>query len=186
MTDKREQILAAALKLFIEKGFHNTSTANISKEAGVGTGTLFLYFAGKDVLINELYKHCKGQMGEALQGNFSDVGDMESKLRHLWFSAAEWAYQNLDTFRFIHMFKSSPLISNLTREEMSSSADFAIKFFQDGVKKGEIAKIDIELLLTIIDGLLAATVNYIAANPTKNRKQIIERSFIAFWQGMKA
>jgi AcrR family transcriptional regulator len=185
MTDKREKILNAALKLFIEKGFQNTSTANISKEAGVATGTLFIYFPGKDALINELYKYCKGQMGDALQSSFQVEGTTEEMLRFLWHGAINWALNNLDAFRFIHMFKSSPLISNLTREEVSSSADFAMKFFQDAVKKGEIAKIDIELLLAIIDSLMSATVSYIATNMGKNKKQIIERGFTAFWNGMQ-
>jgi len=45
--DKRTAIIEAALKLFTERGFHGTSTAQISKEAGVATGTLFNYFPTK-------------------------------------------------------------------------------------------------------------------------------------------
>ena len=42
--DKKKKILESALKLFIEKGIDNTSTALISKEAGVATGThLFIF-----------------------------------------------------------------------------------------------------------------------------------------------
>jgi AcrR family transcriptional regulator len=40
LEDKKERILEAALKLFIEKGIDNTSIALISKEAGVATGTI--------------------------------------------------------------------------------------------------------------------------------------------------
>ncbi|MFZ2497575.1 MAG: TetR/AcrR family transcriptional regulator [Methanosarcina sp.] len=41
LKDKRKAIIEAALKLFMERGFHGASTAHISKEAGVATGTLF-------------------------------------------------------------------------------------------------------------------------------------------------
>lgn len=39
--DKRTAITEATLKLFTERGFQGTSTAQISKDAGVATGTLF-------------------------------------------------------------------------------------------------------------------------------------------------
>ena len=58
--DKRTAIIEAALKLFTERGFHGTSTAEISKEAGVATGTLFNYFPTKEDLINSLYFEVKG------------------------------------------------------------------------------------------------------------------------------
>ncbi|MDD3246000.1 MAG: TetR/AcrR family transcriptional regulator [Methanosarcina sp.] len=50
--DKRTAIIETALKLFTERGFHGTSTAQISKEAGVATGTLFNYFPTKEDLVN--------------------------------------------------------------------------------------------------------------------------------------
>ena len=53
--DKKTAIMNTALKLFTERGFHGTSTAQISKELGVGTGTLFNYFPTKEELINSLY-----------------------------------------------------------------------------------------------------------------------------------
>ncbi|MDD3248116.1 MAG: helix-turn-helix domain containing protein [Methanosarcina sp.] len=40
--DKRAVIMGAALKLFTERGFHGRSTAQISKDADVATGTLFI------------------------------------------------------------------------------------------------------------------------------------------------
>lgn len=49
--DKRKAIMEAALKLFTERGFHGTTTTQISKEAGVATGTLFNYFPTKEDLI---------------------------------------------------------------------------------------------------------------------------------------
>ena len=52
--DKKKKILESALKLFVEKGIDNTSTSLISKEAGVATGTLYLYFKTKVALISEL------------------------------------------------------------------------------------------------------------------------------------
>ncbi|MFO1187803.1 MAG: helix-turn-helix domain-containing protein [Alphaproteobacteria bacterium] len=46
--DKRDLILGfAALSLFVEKGFDGTAVPEIAARAGVGTGTLYRYFAGR-------------------------------------------------------------------------------------------------------------------------------------------
>ncbi|MHB8780653.1 MAG: TetR/AcrR family transcriptional regulator [Candidatus Geothermincolia bacterium] len=44
---RREEILATALKLFGEKGYHNTSIADIAAELGLGHGTFYRYFKNK-------------------------------------------------------------------------------------------------------------------------------------------
>ncbi|OOM77049.1 TetR/AcrR family transcriptional regulator [Clostridium sp. BL-8] len=45
--EKYERILDAAYKLFNEKGYYNTTTADISKEADVATGSVYAYFEDK-------------------------------------------------------------------------------------------------------------------------------------------
>ena len=57
--DKRELLLEAATKLFVERGLHATPTSAITKEAGVSAGILFHYFKTKDDLIDELYVSLK-------------------------------------------------------------------------------------------------------------------------------
>jgi AcrR family transcriptional regulator len=64
--DKKTAIMGADLKLFTERGFHGTSTAQISKEAGVATGTLFNYFPTKEDLINSLGFKVKGQVSQSM------------------------------------------------------------------------------------------------------------------------
>lgn len=45
--EKYDRILDAAYKLFNEKGYYNTTTADISKEANVATGSVYAYFEDK-------------------------------------------------------------------------------------------------------------------------------------------
>ena len=48
---RREEILAAARKMFAEKGFQRTTTREIALEAGASEGTIFNYFATKDEIL---------------------------------------------------------------------------------------------------------------------------------------
>ena len=50
-TKKQEAIVEAAIKLFAEKGYANTSTAEIAKVAEVSEGTIFKHYRTKDILL---------------------------------------------------------------------------------------------------------------------------------------
>ncbi len=54
--EKRARLVAAARALFSQKGFAATTTAEIAARAGVGAGTLFLYFASKDDLLVAIFR----------------------------------------------------------------------------------------------------------------------------------
>ena len=54
--EKKERIILAAMVLFAKKGFAGTSVADIAKEAGIGKGTTYEYFKGKDDLFFATFK----------------------------------------------------------------------------------------------------------------------------------
>jgi TetR/AcrR family transcriptional regulator, fatty acid metabolism regulator protein len=54
-TDKRQQILDAAVRVFARQGFHSTRVSDIADEAGVAYGLVYHYFPSKDEVLNELF-----------------------------------------------------------------------------------------------------------------------------------
>ncbi len=54
---KRDQIRVAAQQLFLERGFANTGTNLIAKEAGVSKETLYRYFPSKEELLADCLRH---------------------------------------------------------------------------------------------------------------------------------
>lgn len=50
-TEKQRKIVEAAISAFAEKGYSNTSTAEIAKMAGVAEGTIFKHFGTKENLL---------------------------------------------------------------------------------------------------------------------------------------
>src|SRR5439155_884711 len=48
--DKRQRILAAATAVFAERDFHRVLVSEVASRAGVGKGTVYLYFPTKDRL----------------------------------------------------------------------------------------------------------------------------------------
>jgi AcrR family transcriptional regulator len=54
--DKLARILAAGRALFARNGFDATTTREIARRAGIGAGTLFVYFPEKRDLLLQLFK----------------------------------------------------------------------------------------------------------------------------------
>ena len=105
--DKKKKILESALKLFIEKGIDNTSTTLISKEAGIATGTLYLYFETKVDLISELGTSIQEESSASFLDLIESSLSYES-LEKFWLERVEWGVNNPDKYKFMIQFKSSP------------------------------------------------------------------------------
>lgn len=56
--EKKEKIIKSGFELICEKGYYNTNTAEIAKNAGVSTGIVYQYFKDKhDIFIEALKKY---------------------------------------------------------------------------------------------------------------------------------
>ena len=65
VTQRRRQIVDASVNLFIEKGFHKTTTRQIAKASGISIGSLYEYIATKE---DVLYLVCDAIHAEIERG----------------------------------------------------------------------------------------------------------------------
>jgi AcrR family transcriptional regulator len=66
---RRDQIVQAAIRLWLRRGFEATSVEAIAREAGLGKGTVYLYFSTKDAILDEAVRRYSllTQVGELTQ-----------------------------------------------------------------------------------------------------------------------
>jgi AcrR family transcriptional regulator len=68
---RRRQIVDAAVELFIQNGFHKTTTRQIAKAAGVSIGSLYEYVASKEdvlyLVCDAIHAEMQRGMAEAMQ-----------------------------------------------------------------------------------------------------------------------
>ena len=75
MADKKTEILRCGKALFTEKGFKDTSVAEVMKKAGYATGSFYRYFPSKDHLFMEIYN----QENVALKHRIIDAVDLQAE-----------------------------------------------------------------------------------------------------------
>lgn len=73
-TDKQQRIVEAAITLFAEKGFANTSTSEIARAAEVAEGTIFRHYGTKDnLLLSVLLPFIKNSLPTLADEVFAEV-----------------------------------------------------------------------------------------------------------------
>jgi len=148
--DKQEQILKAALKLFVEFGFHGTPTSRIAKEAGVSNGTLFHYFKTKDELVVALFVHIKSDMAFCINGVRPEGETLKATFKRVFIASLYWAKENPTEFRFTQQFHSSPYLSMVSNEEIQKQTKHFLDLMQEAIDSRVLKPLPVDLLFTLI------------------------------------
>jgi AcrR family transcriptional regulator len=78
--EKLESILAAAAKVFAEKGYHNASIRDIARATGVSLSGLYYYFQSKEELLWLIQDNAFGRLLARLEGRLEGVDDPDRKI----------------------------------------------------------------------------------------------------------
>jgi AcrR family transcriptional regulator len=87
--ETREQVLAAAARVFAQRGFHGTSLDAVAEEAGFSRGAVYYNFADKEELFLELLDRRCGERAQDLREVFADTPreDVEATSRQAQIAA---------------------------------------------------------------------------------------------------
>ena len=113
--DKRDAILAAALELFAERGFHGTAVPLVAEKANVGAGTIYRYFESKEALVNALYQHEKRAMLDALLAEFPFDKPHREQFRVFFMRMARYARERPLSVRFMELHHHQPYLDDASR-----------------------------------------------------------------------
>ncbi len=167
--DKRTAILKAAMDLIAENGFHGSPTAMIAAKAGVGTGTIYRYFADKDQLINEVFKDVETRLNGVLIKNYPVNQSIRLRLYHYFIGLIGFFIANPMEFKFIGQFYDSPYGVALRRDKIFSQStdnpygcETIKSLFEQGISEGVIKNLPIAILFALFIGsLISATRDHI-------------------------
>ena len=154
-TEKKKQaIIQAALQLFKEKGFKETSIKSIAEVAEVSPVSIYNYFGGKDNLValcvNDLFEEITQQAENILN---SDL-DFKTKLDHAFALCQEKMSQQISDYFQDKMVEDSVFSTLLTKAITAKKRDIYRAYIKLGKEEGLIAKdLSTELVLNVMDAL---------------------------------
>ncbi|PCJ71652.1 MAG: hypothetical protein COA62_03485 [Rhodobiaceae bacterium] len=92
--ESRKRILAAARKLFVERGYHATRPQDISKLAGVGHGTFYLHFADKFDCFLSFAEDASAELEAFIEEHLADVNTLDEGIREVLKAIFEFSAEN--------------------------------------------------------------------------------------------
>ncbi|MND97708.1 putative HTH-type transcriptional regulator YxaF [compost metagenome] len=90
VSEKRQQLMATAYRLFNRHGFHATGIDRIWAEAGSTKRTLYRHFPTKDALIEAVLMARDAEFFALLDAKMDGVSGREARLRALLDGFADW------------------------------------------------------------------------------------------------
>lgn len=157
--DKRDEIVRAALELIAEQGFHGSPMAELAKRAGVGTGTIYRYFANKDVLIAELFTEIENRLNPLLQQGYDPGRPVRERFLHLGTVLLRYFIENPLDFRYLEQFFNSPYGTEHRRAKLSGeldNKDVYCNLFEDGMAQQLLKDLPLPVLFALAFGPLLA------------------------------
>ena len=83
VSDKREAILRAAIKVFARKGYFNSKVADVAGEAGIADGTVYLYFKSKDEILHSIFDRAMAEFIEDGRRKLEGIEQPAERLRRI-------------------------------------------------------------------------------------------------------
>ncbi|HYC42470.1 MAG TPA: TetR/AcrR family transcriptional regulator [Noviherbaspirillum sp.] len=144
-----QELLAAALDLFVERGFAATRLDDVAARAGVSKGTLYLYFTNKEELFKAVVReNVVPVLGEAegiLDAFEGSTVDLFRELILGWWERI--GATKLSGITKLMMAESSnfPEVAQFYHDEVIKRADAMIaRLLKRGIERGEFRQLDIE------------------------------------------
>jgi len=98
--DRKAAILKEAVKLFAEKGYHDTSLDEVAKGLGITKAALYYYFSGKGQIIRAIMKTSMDQMSRTVKLGNARMSPREKLREFIRFHVTVTA-ENADASRIL-------------------------------------------------------------------------------------
>lgn len=185
-TEKREKYLNVALRLFVANGVPNTSTAEIAREAGTASGTLFLYFPTKQDLVDELVLSITKTQSEYIKSLLDPSLSVWDTFFTIWNGSVRWFLDHVDAYQYSQQIRHSVLISETVALETGKYFSFYYETIQKGLAEGCIKPYPVDLIGEFLYQDIVAVMNHIRMLPDPDKQaQTIQQGFELFWDGIR-
>jgi AcrR family transcriptional regulator len=172
--------LSAATRVIASQGL-GAATATIAKEAGVSNGSLFLYFATKAILINELYVDLKTEMGAAaIAGLPAESGPREQVL-HMWTQWLRWATTNPEKRRALAQLEVADDITTESHQTVSQALNGIAELLERSRADGPMQDAPLGFVLTLTSAIADATIDSMIRDPAAAEAHS-QMAFDAIWR----
>ncbi len=153
-----DQILKTALQLFTQKGYFNTSVANIKEEADVSTGSIYHHFKNKESIAEALYTDIQTRLLRSIDDirrKHKTARDRTLAITELLFDLTE---QAPEAIHFLILSQHQEFLPGEKPMNESKAFQRLRDILASGMKAGEVRHMDAELASAAFYGVIFRTI----------------------------
>jgi AcrR family transcriptional regulator len=157
-SERREQILTEAARLFAEQGYHGAAVGDICDSLGVGKGVFYWYFPSKEAVFSELLQESLLQLRRAQQAAIATVEDPIARIEQGIRASIEFFRSNPSVLQVIRIAARYDEFSGLVQRGQEIVVGDVATHVKEGMAAGKIRHGDPELMA---HGVLGAIFHFV-------------------------
>jgi AcrR family transcriptional regulator len=150
---KRDEIVRAALELFVERGIAGTTTRDIAQRAQAAEGTMYRYYRSKEELAWEVYfTHLERFMAE-LRAAVAGAAGTRERLRRM--IAAFFALFDRDPVVYSYLVLAEHALAHRLPPGYESPPALLLRVLAEGQARGDLPPGEVHELGAVVMGTVA-------------------------------
>ena len=181
MTTK-EKILQSALKLFATQGIDKTSTAQITRDVGIASGTLFVHFKTKQELIDTLYLNIKKEAMNGLEAFIDPKVSVEKNIKNVLRNLIEHYIKHYNEFIFMELVENDPQVSKKALKKAQKLYANITKITAEWIKQGHLKDLGLEFIHSVMWNISMVVIRHCKINKIK---KVPETDLDVAWEAVE-
>ncbi|MFO7586178.1 MAG: TetR/AcrR family transcriptional regulator [Anaerolineales bacterium] len=144
--ERRSQIIEAAIKVFIRKGYRKTTMPDIASEAGLSIGGVYWYFKGKDEIVLAMLAACFQSDLEAINALLNADAPASDRLKTFFanyldlFATQGWL--NVVGIEFYGEAAHNPVVREFVQKYLADYRRALVQLIEQGIQRGEFRSVN--------------------------------------------
>ena len=149
------RVLDAALAVFTERTYGGTAVPQVAERAGIGVGTIYRSFEGKEALANAVYRRAKLALLDHLHAALGALGADATTFDQVaaaWAGLAAYAAGDPDGFAFLEHQQHATYLDDASRAVSDRVDALGADLIRAGQARGDLRDGDPDLLVALVFG----------------------------------
>ena len=183
----KDVIFKAVITQTNEIGFVNISMSKIAKAAGISTSTLYIYYANKETMFEEIYKDCKREMLQAVNQGLTLDNSVKTAVQRFCQNVVDFMDNNLAIALFLEQATNAPVLRlHLDEQEQWELSKPVYEIFQQGIEEGVLKQVDPNILIGFCMYPIMAFYKETLQNDNLKQQLTYAEIFTMCWDAIKA
>jgi AcrR family transcriptional regulator len=183
---KLDAVIAATCRLAAERGLFGLTLTEIANAAGISTSTLYVYFADKEELFNEVFRRAKREAVDFYSSDIDPAMPLKARVRGVWHNMLDHRLRRYDQVSFMEHFVGSSFMSDESRVHSARLLEGLMQIVAEGQREEILKAVPEPFLISLFLGSVRETARLIRTGTITDMEESRAVAFQLCWDGIQS